>query len=77
MKSQWGNCRMRSGRITLNTHLIKLPVNCIELVVAHELCHFLSSGHGKSFYQYLETVCPEWRFVAARLNGYQLRGSKT
>ena len=63
---RWGSCR-RSGTLTLNYELIKAPVECIEYVLVHELCHLAEFNHGPRFYALLEAEWPEWEKVKERL----------
>lgn len=60
MKSQWGSCSS-TNKICLNIHLIKTPIECIDYVIYHELCHVLVKNHSKKFYELLEQVCPNWK----------------
>jgi predicted metal-dependent hydrolase len=59
MKTRWGSCR-RSGKITLNKTLIKLPLPIIDYVIIHELCHLKEFNHGKGFYQLMSQALPDW-----------------
>ena len=68
LANRWGSCR-RSGVITLNYELIKAPVECIEYVLVHELCHLAEFNHGARFYALLEREWPGWRGVKERLEG--------
>ena len=60
LTSCWGSYRWQTddhrGVISLNTALINLPPNLIELVIIHELCHLnlRQSGHGPDFWQLFE-----------------------
>jgi predicted metal-dependent hydrolase len=60
MKRTWGSCSS-SGVITLNPHLVKAPADCIDYVVAHEICHLREHNHGKAFYALQDQLYPEWR----------------
>jgi predicted metal-dependent hydrolase len=60
MKRTWGSCSAQ-GVITLNTQLIKAPPECIDYVIAHELCHLQEPNHGKVFYALQEQLYPAWR----------------
>ena len=60
MKRTWGNCSS-VGVIKLNTHLVKAPLDVIDSVIAHELCHLVEMNHGKAFYKLLEELNPHWR----------------
>ena len=50
MRRRWGSCTSR-GLVTLNTHLIKAPVEMIDYVILHELCHTIEKNHGKDFWK--------------------------
>ena len=60
MKRRWGSCS-RSGRVTLNSELVKLPLMIIDYVIAHELCHLTEFNHGPKFYKLLAHVMPDWK----------------
>jgi len=59
MRSQWGSCSA-SGRISLNTHLIKTPERLIDYVLLHELCHIQHHDHSRRFYGLLSRYMPDW-----------------
>lgn len=67
MKKQWGSCSPK-GRISLNWHLVKAPVECIDYVIAHELCHLREHNHSKKFYALMDNHYPGWRDVKSRLD---------
>ncbi|MGK0498989.1 MAG: putative metal-dependent hydrolase [Oceanicoccus sp.] len=60
MRRRWGSCSSQA-EITLNLALIKMPVDCIDYVMVHELCHLEIFHHGKPFYQLLARVIPDWQ----------------
>jgi predicted metal-dependent hydrolase len=68
MKSQWGNCKTKTGEITFSTGLIKKPLRCIEYVVAHELAHLLVSNHSAKFYAVIAKHFPYWKEIRKELN---------
>lgn len=61
MTTRWGSCTMAKGSIRLNTELIHYPLECIEQVALHELCHFVHANHSKDFYALLTHLMPDWR----------------
>jgi predicted metal-dependent hydrolase len=66
MKRTWGSCSAK-GVITLNPHLVKAPAECIDYVIAHEVCHLREHNHGKAFYLLQEQLYPGWREAKAHL----------
>lgn len=69
MRRRWGSCS-RSGLVTLNTELIKLPVELIDYVIAHELCHLYEFNHSPRFYRLLSAAVPEWKTREALLKQF-------
>ena len=59
MQKRWGSCT-KSGKIILNTELIKAPKGSIEYVVIHELCHLVHHNHNKDFYDLQNRLSPNW-----------------
>ncbi|OXG03663.1 hypothetical protein BC749_1093 [Flavobacterium araucananum] len=59
MQKRWGSCT-KSGKIILNTELIKAPKGSIEYVVIHELCHLVHYNHNKEFYDLQNILSPDW-----------------
>ena len=66
MKRTWGTCSS-SGVITLNPHLVKAPPECIDYVIAHEICHLKEHNHGKAFHALQAQLYPGWREAKAHL----------
>ena len=60
MSNRWGSCTP-SGKIILNTELIKAPKPCVEYVITHELCHLVHRNHNKDYYALLCKEMPDWK----------------
>ena len=71
MKSRWGSCMPTKGVVTFNTALIHVPVECIELVVVHELCHFLHCDHSPAFHECMTRLLPDWKQRQKRLREFE------
>lgn len=41
MKTKWGSCNIEDKRLLFNLELAKVPVECIEYIVVHEILHLL------------------------------------
>lgn len=61
MKSRWGSCQTKSGRLCFNTRLAEYPEELIEYVLVHELTHFDEPSHNKVFYALMEQRLPGWK----------------
>ena len=61
MKTRWGSCNPLCRRIWINVELMKYPLQCLEYVVIHEICHFWERYHNDNFKRYLNEMMPEWK----------------
>lgn len=59
-RTRWGSCNAK-GEIRLHWRLIQAPPAIIHYVVAHELAHLKEMNHSATFWQWVETLCPEYR----------------
>jgi predicted metal-dependent hydrolase len=66
LKTRWGSLSS-SGKMTLNTKLVQRPLQCIDYVIAHELCHHWHPNHGEEFLNLLTDVLPGWEKAKQRL----------
>ena len=56
-RTRWGSCS-RSGRISLNWRLIRLPPDIRDYVLLHELTHLRHLNHSARFWRELARLCP-------------------
>jgi len=68
MKTRWGSCTPRTGRIRINTELAKRPPECLEYIVVHELVHLMEPSHNQRFVGLMTQVYPQWKLCHAALN---------
>ena len=65
-EKRWGSLSP-SRRLLLNRRLIEAPVDTIDFVIVHELCHMAEPHHGAAFYRLLDRVMPDWAGRKGRL----------
>ncbi len=53
--TNWGSCSSLRN-INLNMHLVELPPELMDFVIAHELCHLVYRNHGPKFHKMLDAV---------------------
>jgi predicted metal-dependent hydrolase len=61
MKTLWGSCSTHRDVITLNFYLYKVPPECVEYIVFHELAHFLYRRHDGEFYGFIARYMPDFK----------------
>lgn len=71
MKSIWGSCTVGGESIRLNLRLMRFPIECLEMVVLHELLHFKFPNHGDDFYQAMTKHMPDWKERKQKLESKQ------
>ena len=65
-KQRWGSLSP-AGRLLLNRRLVQAPVDAIDYVITHELCHTTEPHHGAAFFDLLGKVMPDWERRKQRL----------
>jgi len=72
MKRRWGSYSSK-GIITINIELVKTPIDCIDYVIVHELCHIVHPNHDKGFYRLMGSIIPDWRMRKERLELFGIK----
>ena len=62
MTGRWGSCTAAKGTIRISSRLIHFPEECLNYVLLHEYVHLLVQNHSSSFYAYVESFMPEYRY---------------
>jgi predicted metal-dependent hydrolase len=69
LAQRWGSMSP-AGRLLLNRRLIQAPVDTIDYVITHELCHIAEPHHGAAFFSLLGRVMPDWEKRKLKLERY-------
>ena len=67
MSTRWGVCNRKLKRVTLNSLLIRYPLEALDYVIIHELSHFVHFNHSIQFWKTVEKYCPEYKKVRKEL----------
>lgn len=67
MKTRWGSCTPKTGAIRIARELAAYPIECLDMVVAHELVHLLEPSHNQRFHALHDTYCPNNKALSQRL----------
>ncbi|MDD4077445.1 MAG: SprT family zinc-dependent metalloprotease [Bacilli bacterium] len=70
MRSRWGSCNAKTGKINLNSLLVHVPLICIRYVIIHEFVHFIYPNHSPDFYRLLESFYPDYKTAVKELKKY-------
>lgn len=68
MKTRWGTCNSKAGRICLNLELAKKPASCVEFILVHEMVHLIERHHNDRFKELMNRLLPQWRMYREDLN---------
>jgi predicted metal-dependent hydrolase len=59
-RTLWGSCSSR-GTLSFNWRLVLAPLEVLDYVVVHELCHLRVPNHSRQFWALVERHRPYWR----------------
>ena len=58
-KSNWGSCDAKL-QLTFNWKLAMAPLDVIDYVVVHEMCHMVHLNHDRSFWRLVGKILPDY-----------------
>lgn len=59
-RTKWGSCSS-DKKITFNYRLAMAPVEVIDYVIIHELCHLIHMNHDRSFWRRVGSIMPDYK----------------
>lgn len=69
-KKRWGSCT--SKRVLLfNWRIIMAPLNVMDYIIVHEMCHLIHMDHSKNFWSLVKSILPDYeeRKLWLKMNG--------
>ena len=66
--NRWGSCNTRK-EITYHYLISSLPMELIDYIVVHELCHIHHMNHDRSFWRKVGSVMPDYKRRMEKLEG--------
>lgn len=57
---EWGSCH-RDKKLTFNYRLAMAPVEVIDYLIVHELCHIVHMNHDRSFWRLVGSILPDYK----------------
>jgi len=72
-KSRWGSCSS-AHRLNFNLRCVMAPLEVIDYIVVHEMCHMVHFNHSKEFWGLVEEIVPDFKERRAwlRKNGIRM-----
>lgn len=59
-QKRFGSCSF-DDHLCFSCFLALYPIELVEYVVVHELCHIIEHSHSSYFYEMLECYLPDWK----------------
>lgn len=70
-RTRWGSCSP-SGSLSFSWRLLLAPVEVLDYVAVHELCHLRELNHSPAFWALLDEARPGWPAQAAWLKEHAI-----
>jgi len=58
-RSRWGSCSTKQN-LNFNYRIVFLPLELVDYIVVHELCHLAEFNHSSAFWNEMAKVMPDY-----------------
>ncbi|WP_048602020.1 M48 family metallopeptidase [Rubeoparvulum massiliense] len=58
-KRRWGSCSS-AGKLMFNWRISMAPLEILDYIVVHEMCHLIHMNHSHYFWQLVESILPDY-----------------
>lgn len=58
-KTRWGSCSSKKN-LNFNFRIIMAPIEIVDYIVVHELCHLVHMNHSKDFWRLVGSIIPDY-----------------
>ena len=72
INNRWGSCNSKK-EITYHYLISTLPLELIDYIVVHELCHIYHMNHDRSFWRKVGSIMPDYKKRMKMLEGSNTR----
>ncbi len=59
-RTRWGSCSTL-GTLSFTWRLVLAPLDVLDYVVVHELCHLSELNHSKKYWGLVEEILPDYK----------------
>lgn len=66
-RSRWGSCSSKRN-LNFNYRLVLIPIELVDYVIVHELCHLEHFNHSELFWDTVAKALPEYKKLKAELH---------
>ncbi len=72
-KTIWGSCSFKKN-INYNYKIIMAPIEIVDYIVVHELCHLIHMNHSKQYWNAVKSILPDYgvRRQWLKENGFRI-----
>jgi predicted metal-dependent hydrolase len=70
-KTRWGSCSS-NGTLSFNMKLGLVPIELLDYVVVHELCHLKEMNHSSKFWDLVAKTIPDYRMRRRQLKRMEM-----